>query len=92
MSSSDPDELFFIMKELELALNSMDVRTIAISPNPEENWQNLITSIIISDKSVDEIKKQQKQIPLLKQNNKIRLYLRAYPFDNQLFGEIMEEK
>lgn len=92
MSSSDPDELFFIMKELEPALNSMDVRTIAISPNPEENWQNLITSIIIRDKSVDEIKKQQKKVPLLKQNKKIRLYLRAYPFDNQLFGEIMEGK
>ena len=90
MSSSDPTELFFVMKSLESALKSIDVRTFAVTPNPHNPWQNLVTSVYLSEKTVEEVKKQHTSIPLLRQNNKIRLYLRVDPFNDQFVRELLD--
>ena len=88
MSSNNPTELFSVMNALRSALKSIDVRTIAVSPKLGTKWQNLVTSVFMTEKSVDEIKKQQESIPILR-NNSICLYLNAYPFDNNFFGELI---
>ena len=62
MRPTIPDELYSVLEALKPALKSMDVRTFAVAA-PEEDWQNLITSVYMTEISVDEVKNQQEKPP-----------------------------
>jgi len=80
-------EVYSVLEALKPALKSIDVRTIAVSLG--ENWQNLITSVLITEKTVDEVRKEQENMPPLR-NNSIALFLKAIPFDYTLLNNISE--
>lgn len=88
MPFSDPCELFSVMQTLSPALKSIDARTIAVAPEPTDKWQNLVTSVFLTEKPFDEIKKQQKSIPTFRnKKNDFAFFLNVYPFDNNIFFE-----
>lgn len=89
MAQGNPTELFYVMKALEPALKSIDIRTIAITPKLESNWQNLITSVFMTEKTVDEVIEEQKNIPLLRPGINMRLYVKTCPLNNDFFGELI---
>jgi hypothetical protein len=88
LASRIPDELFSILEELKPVLKSIDIRTVAVAPQGE-NWQNLVTSIFITEKTADEVKKQQTVIPELR-NNYFAVFLAARPFDYSIFDDIIK--
>lgn len=47
-------------------------------------WENLVTSIVVSEKTVDEVKSIQDKLPKMR-NNEIGLFLNAAPFDYSPF-------
>ena len=49
-----------------------------------EIWVNLFTSVSVSEKTVDEIKKKHDKLPKLK-NNQVRLIFQAIPFNIDVF-------
>ena len=73
MGPNIPVELGSVLEALKPALKSMDVRTFAVA-TPEGDWQNLITSVFMTENTVDEVKNQQERIPLLR-NNEVALFL-----------------
>lgn len=60
------------------------MRTIAVSTSLDREWENLVTSLIVSEKTVDEVKSLQGKLPQIK-NNQIALFLNAIPFDYSVF-------
>lgn len=88
MGIAAPDQLLSVLEALKPALKSIDIRTVAVTPSSEEQWQNLITSIYVTEKTVDETRNQQKKIPQLRNNNFV-LLLNAYSFDYTVFEEII---
>jgi len=88
----DPDQLHSVLIAFTPVLKSIDVRTAVVCPSSGEELQNLITVIFLSDRTVDEIKAEQKQIPEVK-NNYFRIFYDALPykysnFDRFFDGEI----
>jgi len=61
-----PDDLLPVLKAFSPALKSIDVRTVAVCPASEEHWQNLVTSIFLSDKTVEEIKLEHKKLSIVR--------------------------
>jgi hypothetical protein len=59
------------------------MRTIAVRPSPSEDWENLVTSIAISDKSVKEVEMEQSKLPKLE--NQTKLFTFAGDFDFCVF-------
>ncbi len=89
MTTSAPDELYNVLEAFKPALKSVDIRCVAVTLPSEEYWQNLITSIIFSDKTVDEVKNEQKTIPKIR-NNYFSLFYDAVPFDYYALTKISE--
>ena len=87
MGSLAPDKLLSVLEALKPVLKSIDVRTVAVAPSSEEHWQNLVTSFFVTEKTIDEVRKQQREIPPLR-NNTFAIFLGAYPFDYTIFDEI----
>jgi hypothetical protein len=83
-----PDEVFSILKSLKPVLKSIDVRTVAVAPRGGE-WQNLVTSMFLTEKTVDEVRNQQRLLPELR-NNYFAIFLAARPFDSSIFGDIIK--
>ena len=79
-----PDALYSVLQAFRLFLKSIDKRTIAVRPQAGEDWKNLITSIIVSEKTIDEVKKEHGKLPRLK-NNQVALLFSAVPFDFSIF-------
>jgi hypothetical protein len=88
MGPNVPDELCSVLEALKPALKSIDVRTFAAATSSGSDWQNLITSVFMTEKTVDEIKNQQERIPPLRSNN-IAMFLKAVPFDYTLLGNTL---
>jgi hypothetical protein len=88
MGPNIPDELYSVLEALKPALKSMDVRTFAVA-TPEEDWQNLITSVYLTENAVDEVKNQQERIPVLR-NNEVALFSKAILVDYTLFQNIFD--
>jgi hypothetical protein len=84
-----PDDLLPVLESIKIALKSIDVRTVAVLPPSEEDWQNLITSIIVSDKTVEKVKAEHKQLPNIR-NNEFVFFYQALPFDYEIFGKISD--
>jgi len=89
LTTSAPNELYLVLKAFKSALVSIDLRCIAVSPPSEECWQNLVTSIFLSDKTVDEVKNEQKSIPKIR-NNFFAIFYDAVPFDYSVLTKITE--
>ncbi len=93
MPKADPDELYPILEALKPLLKSIDVRTVAVSLEPDNPWQNLITSVCVSPKEEKEIKSELQTLPTYpKLNNNFAIFTRVYPFDYNVFGQIAEGK
>jgi len=60
-----------------------------VSPPSKKRWQNLVTSIFLSDKTVDEVKSEQKTIPKIR-NNFFAIFCDAIPFDYFVLAKITE--
>jgi len=89
MGAIAPDELFPVLESLKPALKSMDIRTVAVAPPSKENWENLITSIYVTEKTVDEVRSQHQKIPKLR-NNQVAILLATHPLDYTIFSGIIE--
>lgn len=83
------DKLYSILEAFRPFLRSIDVRTIAVIPEHGEEWENVVTSIFVSERSVDEIRREQSKLPKLR-NNQVALFLSALPFDYSVFGGFAE--
>lgn len=81
------DELGLVLKGFRPVLRSMDVRTVAVRLAPNEGWINLVTSILISEKTVNEVKDQQKSL-LEVSENEFKIFLGAWPFEDSIFDQI----
>ena len=87
MTTFAPDDLYSVLKAISPALKSIDIRTVAVCPSSEEHWQNLVTSIFLSNKRVEEIKVEQEKIPKVR-NNQFAIFCDALPFDYLIFDKI----
>ena len=56
---------------------------------PAEDWQNLITSIFLSEKTIDEVKNEQKAIAKI-HNNYFALFHDVLPFSYDIFEKMSE--
>ena len=89
MTTFAPDDLNHVLKAFSPALKSIDIRTVAVCSSSEEPWQNLVTSIILSDKTVEEIKAEHEKLPPVRNpNNQFAIFLGAFPFDYSIFDKI----
>lgn len=82
--ASAPDELYSILEAFRPFLKSIDIRTFAVRSISDGEWENLITSIIVSEKTFDEVKSIHDKLPKIR-NNQIALFLGAFPFDYSVF-------
>ena len=89
MTNYAPDELYRVLESFKPALKSVDLRCVAVSTPSEECWQNLVTSIFLSNKTVDEVKNEQKVIPQIR-NNYFALFYDAMPFSYYVLDKIAE--
>ena len=78
------DELYSVLMAFQPILKSIDMRTIAVSTSLEKEWENLVTSLVVSEKTVDEVKSLQSKLPQIR-NNQIALFLNAIPFNYSVF-------
>jgi hypothetical protein len=83
---NSPDELYPVLEAFKPALKSIDVRIIAVAL-PNEEWQNLVTVIFLSNKTVEETKVEQESIPSV-QNDYFAIFCDALPFNYLIFGKI----
>jgi hypothetical protein len=65
------------------------MRTIAVRPQLEEDWENLVTSMVVSEKSVDEVTKKQSELPKLR-TNQIALFTYTGALDFSIFSDFVE--
>jgi hypothetical protein len=82
-----PDYLLPVLESFKPALKSVDLRTVTVEFSPEIGWENLITSIIVSSKTVDELKSEHQQLPTVR-NNEFAIFYQALPFDYEIFDRI----
>jgi len=86
MSEVSPEDLNSVLRAFQPFLKSIDMRTIAVRPETGEDWENLISSIIVSEKTVEEVTEEYEKLPKLK-NKQIALFLFAAPFDYSIFEQ-----
>ncbi len=89
MTEYAPDDLFSILDAFEPVLNSIEIKTVAVHLPSEPDFRNLITTIIISDKTVEAIKTEHKHVPKI-ENNQFRIFYQVLPFENRIFEEISD--
>lgn len=93
MTRHAPDELYHILEAFKTALKSIDVRTVAVCPPSEEHWQNLVTSISLSDKTLAEVRAEHEKLPNIRNpNNQFAIFMNAYAFNYLIFDEISNGK
>lgn len=85
-----PDSLCSVLEAFKVVLKSIDIRTVAVRPEGGL-WKNLITAITISEKTVTEVEKDQKKIPIIR-NNEFAIFSLASSLDFSLFEKIKEGK
>jgi hypothetical protein len=77
------------LESFKTVLKSIDVRTVAVKHCQNEEWQNLITVISISEKSINDIAKKQTKIAQVS-NNEFTILTLALPFDYSFFELIAQ--
>jgi hypothetical protein len=83
-SDIEYDDVYSVLQAFKPFLKSIDMRTIAVRNQSGEDWENFITSMAISEKSVDEVKKEQSKLPKIR-TDKIALFHFPLPFDYSVF-------
>lgn len=86
MGPSITNELYSVFEALKPALRSMDVRTFAVSA-PEGDWQNLVTSVYLTENSVDEVRKQQEKM-LLREPQLLERWCQERTFAGTCFSRV----
>ena len=71
------DDLGSILEAFKPALHSIDLRTIAIRPQGEE-WQNLITTMCISEKTLSKVTIDQAKVPHIR-NEEFEIFFQSVP-------------
>lgn len=74
------DEVYSVLQAFRTFLKSIDMRTVAVRPQSGEDWRNLVTSVTISEKTVDEVRNEHGRLPKLV-NSQIALFFSVVPFD-----------
>lgn len=87
MTTQAPDELFSVLESIRPALKSVDLRIVAVTPPSKEDWQNLVTSIVVSDKSRDKVRNEHEKFPVIR-NNYFAIFFQDLPFDYEIFDQI----
>lgn len=73
------DKVYSVLQAFQPILKSIDMRTIAVWSQAGEEWENLVTSIVVSEKSADEVRIEQSKLPKL--DSQIKLFTFAGDFD-----------
>jgi len=89
--TSSPDSLLAVLEAFEPVLNSIDVRTVAVKPMEQDKWQNLVTSVFLSEKTVEEIRKHQEKLPQLCTAN-LGFFVDAFPYSLSRLQDLVKEK
>ena len=89
--ASAPDELYYVLEAFRPFLKSIDMRIFAVRSPSDREWENLVTSFIVSEKTVDEVKSLQEKLPKIR-NNEVALFPIAAPFDYSLFDYFVQGK
>ncbi|MCW4024531.1 MAG: hypothetical protein NWF01_05800 [Candidatus Bathyarchaeota archaeon] len=83
------DKLLSVLNVFQPLLNSIDIRTVAIR-NPSNNiWTNLLTSVFVTNKTVETVLVEHERLPTIR-NNDFMLLFRAEAFDLKIFNEFVE--
>lgn len=77
MNARALDDLYSVIDAFKLGLKSVDVRTVAVKPSEEELWQNLVTSINISEKTLGEVIVEQSKMPSVR-NKDFAIFRNAF--------------
>jgi hypothetical protein len=97
MSDVLSDSLSSVLEAYIRALNSIDVRTVAVRSSPQDEWTNLITSIFVSAKSIEDVQAEHKAIPKI-MNERFAIFYKATanskisPLTKTIFEEINQGK
>jgi hypothetical protein len=86
MSKASPEDLNSVLRAFQPFLKSVDIRTIAVRPETDVDWKNLVSSIIVSERTVEEVREEYEKLPKLK-NKQVALFLFAAPFDYSIFEQ-----
>lgn len=86
MPECSPDKVDSVLQAFSPFLRSIDMRTIAVKPESDAEWENLVTSINISEKTLDEVTAEYEQLPKLK-NKQIALFPFAASLDYSFFEQ-----
>ena len=68
----EPKELLSLLEMFRPFLRSIDIRIFAVRSPLDGEWENLITCVNVSEKTIDEVKRLHDRIPKIK-NNKVEL-------------------
>ena len=82
------DRMYYVLQSFQPFLKSIDVRTIAVRPQIGADFENLITSIMVSEKTVEEVKEEQNKLPKIN-NNQITLFTYAGVFELHIFEDFV---
>ncbi len=86
-NKSAPNELHSVLQAFKTVFKSIEVRTIAVKPTPEGPWQNLMTAVTVSKKSLQEVIRQQKTLPLVS-NDEFLFHYDVFPFELSFFSQV----
>jgi len=84
-----PDKLLSVLESLGPALKSIDVRTVAVASPSQEHFHNLVTSIIVSEKTLDEVQNDHRKLPAFRKNE-FAIFFQVLPFDYEIFDQILK--
>src|SRR5271169_6902005 len=77
MSTVIPNNVLSVIESFSPVLKSLDIRTVAIKLTPsQKTWVNLITSFVVSNRSVDEVKVEHNKLPKI-ENDQFAIFLKA---------------
>jgi hypothetical protein len=87
-SDRAPNQVYSVLEAFRPFLKSIDARTIAVRVQADGEWENLVTSVFVSELSVAEVEKEHSGLPKVN-NDQIKLVLFALPFDYSLFNRFL---
>jgi hypothetical protein len=90
-SDIEYDDVYSVLQAFKPFLKSIDMRTIAVRNQSGEDWENFITSMVISEKSVDEVKKNKASFLKL-ELTKLRFSTSRYLLTIQFSKDLLKGK
>jgi hypothetical protein len=90
-STSSPDDLHSVIKAFEPALKSLDVRIVAVKTCEQDKWQNLITSVFLGGRGVEEVRKGQEMLPQPRTAD-LAFFVDAFPYSFSALQDLAQEE